>query len=59
MELTLLTKYYRDKIYSEMKTMNENIDGILTKLHDKYNKIIEKKIQPMSVQITELSPKYT
>ena len=35
--------------------MNNNIADMIAKLHDKYDKKIEKQIQPMSVQIMELS----
>ena len=47
-ELTLLTKYYRDKIHSvfgkhlsEMKSMNEHIADILAKLMIDRTKIIK------------------
>ena len=40
-----------------MKSINEHIAAMLTKLHDKYDKKIEKQLQPMSIQIIELSSK--
>ena len=40
-----------------MKSMNEHIATMITKLHDKSEKKIEKELQPMSVQITEISSK--
>ena len=35
-----------------MKPMNKHIVDMLAKLHDKYDKKIEKQLQPRSVQIT-------
>ena len=37
--------------------MNEHIAAMLSELHDKYDKKTEKQLQPMSVQITEISSK--
>ena len=52
-----LTKSDRDKLHSKIKAMNEHIAAILEKLHDKSDKKIKKQLQPISVQITELSSK--
>ena len=46
-----------DKSISEMKAPNEQISAMLTKIHDKYDKKIEKQLQPMSVQIIYISSK--
>ena len=46
-----------EKNHYEMKSINEHIAAMLTKLHDKYDKNIEKQLQPMSIQIIELSSK--
>ena len=61
-KVTPLTKSDRDKLHSdfekycsEMKSMNENIATMMEKLNDKYEKKIEKQIQPMLVQITDIS----
>ena len=40
-----------------MKSTNEHISAIIEKLNDKSDKEIEKKPQPMSVQIREISSK--
>ena len=40
-----------------MKSTNEHISAIIEKLNDKSDKEIEKKPQPMSVQIKELLSK--
>ena len=57
-----LTKTDREKLHSdlennlsEMKSMNEHIAAMLEELHDKSDKKIEKQIQPMSVQIKDIS----
>ena len=39
-ELIPLTEYDLDKINSEIKSMNEHIDAMLVKIHDKYDKTI-------------------
>ena len=46
-----------DKLHPEMKDMKENISTMLAKLHDKYDKKTEKQLQPMSVNIAEISSK--
>ena len=63
-ELIPITKYDRDKLQSnldkhiyEMKSMNEHIADMLVKLYDEYDKEIEKQIQPMLFQITDISSK--
>ena len=40
-----------------MKSMNEHIAAIISKLHDKSDKKNEEQLQPMSVQITDISSK--
>ena len=63
-EFIPLTKSDREKLHSdfeknifEMKAMKKHISAIIAKLHDKSNKKIEKNLQPMSFQITDLSYK--
>ena len=56
-ELFLLEKYYREKLHSEIKGTYEHISIMLTKLHDKYDNKTKKQLNPMSVQITDLSSK--
>ena len=55
-ELNPFEKYLEES-HSDIKSMNDNIAAILAKLHDKSDKKTEKQLQPMSVQITELSSK--
>ena len=44
-ELIPLTKSDRNKLHSEIKTMNEHVATFLTKLHDKSDKKIDTKFQ--------------
>ena len=48
-----------EKYFSEMKAMNEHIADMITKMHDKSDNKTENQLHPMSVQIIELSSKYS
>ena len=54
--LHTVTKFLVE-FHAEIKAMNDNIAAMLEKLHDKSDKKTEKQLQPMSLQIIELSSK--
>ena len=47
-------KASNDKHHYELKSTNEQITAMLAKLNYKYDKKIEKQLQPSSVQIIEI-----